>query len=329
LRVTDSVTGELAKVTKTSEDNIAITAADTTYFVCLNYNGGSPTISLSETNPYDADRRNIPIGKVIKDTSDNVHYISGGFNFQDGVKKLHTRAMTLRSVELNGGSTISYKATNNFTMATGTAFAGLNKFSLDSYDSSVTTYIPIRTNETAFIEDTPRNTIDYAHYDAQDGTLGNVGTAKYGVFWIYRHIDDGDVYVRYGVGSYSLAEAEVTKEPSKPDHLTDFGCLIGRIIVPYNGGSFTVIDMVTDRFFAGTKVGDHAELGNLQGGTTEEYFHLTDAEHTGALDAITKKHTQGTDQTLDSGGANEVTAANAKDAVDKKHSQNTDTELAP
>jgi len=73
-------------------------------------------------------------------------------------------------------------------------------------------------------------------------------------------------------------------------HLTDFGCLIGRIIVPQSGSSFTVIDMVTDRFFAGTKVGDHAYLGNLQGGITDEYYHLTDAEHTGALDAVDKKH---------------------------------------
>jgi len=46
-------------------------------------------------------------------------------------------------------------------------------------------------------------------------------------------------------------------------------------------------------------------------------------------DAVAKKHTQGTDQKLDEGGANEVAVADVKDAVDKKHSQNTDTELAP
>jgi len=44
-------------------------------------------------------------------------------------------------------------------------------------------------------------------------------------------------------------------------------------------------------------------------------------------DAVAKKHTQGTDQTLDSGGANEVAVADVKDAVTKKHTQNTDTEL--
>ena len=40
-----------------------------------------------------------------------------------------------------------------------------------------------------------------------------------------------------------------------------------------------------------------------------------------------KSHTQGTDQKLDDGGANEVTVANVKDAVTKKHAQNGDTDL--
>jgi len=44
-------------------------------------------------------------------------------------------------------------------------------------------------------------------------------------------------------------------------------------------------------------------------------------------DAVGKRHTQGTDQKLDDGGANEVTVANVKDAVDKKHTQDTDTTL--
>jgi len=208
-RTTDSVIGALAKASWSEFANQPITdpyTANTTYFICLNYNGGSPTISLSETNPYTADKRNIPIGRVMKDGSDNIHFISGGFGFQDGIKKLHTRAITLRNLELNGGSTISYKADNYFTMAAGVAFGGINKFSLDAYDSSVTTYIPIRTDGATFIEDTTRNTIDYLHYDKGDGTLGNVGTAKYGVFWIYRHIDDGDVYVRYPLNRLWLSD---------------------------------------------------------------------------------------------------------------------------
>ncbi len=46
-----------------------------------------------------------------------------------------------------------------------------------------------------------------------------------------------------------------------------------------------------------------------------------------AKDAVTKKHTQGTDQGLDTGGANASTAADVKDAVTKKHTQGTDQGL--
>ena len=288
LRTTDSETGPLAYVTLAEQDNQAITAADTTYFVCLNYNGGSPTISLSTTNPYAADKRNIAIGKVMKNSSNEVHYISGGYNFQDGIKKLHERAMSLRALELNGGSMIAYSGTNNFTMTQGRAFGGINEFVLSAYDSATTTFIPVYSDGgTGFTEGTPRNTIDYEHYDDGDGTLGNVGTAKYGCHWVYRHIDDGDVYVRYGTISGSLAECEAAQEPTIPDHLTDFGVLVGKIIAPQAGGSFAEIQHVSDTFFTGTAVSDHNQLGNLQGGTLDEYYHLTAAEHTTAVNAIT------------------------------------------
>ena len=51
--------------------------------------------------------------------------------------------------------------------------------------------------------------------------------------------------------------------PEKPDHLSDFGCLIGCIVAPKNGGEFTKIVMVTSQFFSGEEVANHANLSNL------------------------------------------------------------------
>jgi hypothetical protein len=55
---------------------------------------------------------------------------------------------------------------------------------------------------------------------------------------------------------------------------------------------------------------------------------LTDEVNTVSIadikDAIDKEHVQGTDQGLDTGGANATTAADIKDAVDKKHSNSLD-----
>jgi len=271
----------LAYVTLAEQDNQSITATSTTYFISLNYNGGSPTITLSESNPYIADQRNIPIGKVMKNTTGSVHYISGGFNFQDGIFALHRRAGSLREHELESGSVISYIGTNNFAMTSGAAYAGINRVVVSSYNSTTTPFRTVYADGSSGWTDTATSTtIDFEHYDDGDGILGDVGNAKYGVFWVYKHMGDQHVYVRYGTeGDYSLAEAEVVDEPAKPDHLTDFGLLIGKIIVSQSGGSFEV-QMVTDIMFSGTAVGDHNQLSTLQGGTTDQYYHLNSSEHT-------------------------------------------------
>lgn len=266
LRTTDSPTGELKKVTKDLEDNISIPSADTTYFVSLNYNAGSPTISLSTSSPYEADKRNIPIGKVMKDSSGNVHYLSGGFRFQDGIKKSHQRAKELREIELESGSAIKYLATDKFTMETGVAYSGLNRFPLSAYSSDTTQFTMIYSDGADGWTEVDRNTIDCSHYDNGTGTLATIGNNRYGCHYVYKHVGDEHVYVVLGTGSYTLAEAVTNAviPPEKPSHLDDFGCLIGCIIAPKNGGEFTKVIMITSQFFSGTEVANHANLSNLE-----------------------------------------------------------------
>jgi len=166
--------------------------------------------------------------------------------------------------ELRDGSAIAYSGTNNFTMETGTAYVGINEISFSSYNSASTQFTPVYGDgNSGWTEGAARNTIDYAHYDDGDGTLGDVGVGRYGCHWVYKHIGDEHVYVVYGVDSYKLAEAQAAPEPTKPTHLTDFGCLIGCIIAPQAGGSFTTIQMVTEQFFTGTAASDHANLTSL------------------------------------------------------------------
>jgi len=117
LRSANSSIGDLVAVSLAEQDSQEITAVDTVYVVALNYGGGSPTISIGIDNPYNTDKRNISIGRVMKDAGGTVHYISGGYNLQDGVKKLHERARAVRNIELESGSTIAYSGTDNFTMS--------------------------------------------------------------------------------------------------------------------------------------------------------------------------------------------------------------------
>jgi hypothetical protein len=251
---------------------------DTLYYVVLNYNSGSPTISLITGLQDFTD--NIPLGSVSKNASNEVNYISGCYRLQDGVAKLHYRAFELYGLYLTSGNTLAYSGTNNFTMTSGVIYEGINRLTQAAYDSAVVAFDYIHQDGVGGWTETPSNVIDYAHYDDGDGTLGDVGVSKYGCHWIYRHIDTGDIYVLYGRGSYSLAEAEVTDIPSGPDHLTNFGCLIGRIIAPQAGGSFSSVQMVTDTIFTGASVAVHNDLGGLN---VADYKHLTAAEFASAI----------------------------------------------
>jgi len=276
VRATNATTGALTKITLAKQENQAITAANTTYFVSLNYNGGSASLTLLASSPYVADKRSIPIGMVMKDSSDNVHFISAGYDFADGVQKLHTRIKTVHGIELANGSTIAYSGTNNFTMEAGTVYAGINTYALLSYDSASTQFIPVYSDGGAgFTEGAASNVIDFANYDGGAGSLVAVGNNKFSVFWVYRHVDDGHVYVRYGEDSYAFAEAEDSEEPTKPTHLTDFGVLIGRIIVPQAGGSFAAVSMSTTTMFGGVGVGDHGNLGGLTDDDHPQYLLLS------------------------------------------------------
>lgn len=178
LRMVDEVSGVLVYVTKAEEDNIAIDDPDKTYMVVLNYNGGNPTISISEDQPNLT--QNIPIGKVMRNGSDEIHYLAGGYMLYNGAARLHARAKSLRALELVSGSAISYSGTNNFTMTAGVVYSGINKFDMAQYNSASTTFVPVRGDGGGgFIEDSPRNTIDFAHYDAGNGTLGEIGIGRY------------------------------------------------------------------------------------------------------------------------------------------------------
>jgi len=265
VRSTDSYTGALVYITLGDQSDVTISLANTTYFVFLDYNGGAPQINLDTTNVYEAgtDRTQLPIGKVMKDGSDVVHYISGGYNFQDGVRKLQRRIRDLHNLTLASGSTIEYQATNQFTMTQAVIYAGVNKFTIANYDSNATDFIHFYSAGGGnFTYTAATDTIDFANYDAGAGSLDSVSNAKFGCFWVYVHID-GHAYVRYGECNGSLAEAEASLEPSKPIHLADFGILVGKFIMPAAGGSFSLVQMVTDTQFTAVSAADHANLTSL------------------------------------------------------------------
>jgi len=148
------------------------------------------------------------------------------------------------------GSTNNNITTEILAVTAGTIEVGTGLLTTEGAGASVTLKVK-------------KHKVDFAHYDDGTGELALIKNAKYGNFWVWRHADDGHVYIVYGRDSYSLAAAESALMPTHPDHLDDFGAWIGTFGMPYGGGSFSYILMAGIRSFSGAAVGDHALLSNL------------------------------------------------------------------
>ena len=275
-------TSPLHLVSITEQDNQAITAADTTYYVILAYDGDStPTVSLSEA--YTGDNRQAQLGNVRKEADDTVHHNNGGFRFQNAAFKLSRRNRDIAKLILASGCTIAWQATNEFTMAAGVAYCGIERhtpYSAGAYDSSVGKFSYCWRISDVWQFTADATVISNAYYDDNtDGTGhpgGDLANKAYGVHWVYIHPDDEDVYVVYGRGSYSLAEANLANPPGDlPPLISDFGILIGKIILQEGEtDAFDAIQMATDTEFVGTGASSHSSLSGLTEGDDHTQYTL-------------------------------------------------------
>ena len=284
IRATDAATGVLQYITLAEQDNKTLAAANTTYHVILTLAGPAISVQAASANG----TTEIGIGTVMKDAANNMHWNNLGMRLQNGVAKLHTRAATLRSTELCCGCAIGDLTNLNFSIASGRVYHGINPltpFVAGAYSSLTDKFVAIYGDTangfTYSAIPAAETDIDNLQYYDGAGALATALTNQYLCHYVYLHPDDEHVYVMYGTTHGKLAEAEQAQPSSDlPIELSDFSVLLGKIIIKKSATSFTTIQMVTTYRFSGTAVADHNALANLQGGTADQYYHLTSAQHT-------------------------------------------------
>jgi len=285
LRTGTETTDPLVKVTLAEQANKVIGSADTKYHVGLDYNGGAPQI-LVQTGNFNRTTE-IGLGTCMKDTSSpvKVHFANAGQRNQDGVNKLQRRATSLRRTELASGCRIADVggATRQFSIQKGVVYHGIYRMTpfddapYNPYISGDDGYFLVYGDSTAgfTISDGTDTVINNTQYwNTTTHALATVTVNQYACHWVYIHTDDEHVYVMLGNDSYKLAEAQLSQPPSDtPLEISDFGLLLGCIIIERNATAFELVQMVTDTFFTGSAVGVHNSLGGLNDG--DDYEHIT------------------------------------------------------
>lgn len=110
------------------------------------------------------------------------------------------------------------------------------------------------------------------------GGLGELTENRYGVHLIYV-VHDGSVHVVYGTGDYTLAQAQLATAPSRlPGLLAAYATLVGKAIVKKGADTLTSLQSPFTTQLGLATVNEHNDLSGLQGGTANEYYHLTSAQ---------------------------------------------------
>ena len=184
-------------------------------------------------------------------------------------------------VERATGLIIGSTGTRNISISSGVIWAELvNRFTIfpdGDFDTSVSDTFTYwyRDGLGGWTQQINQTQINNTQWDNGSGTLQTLTGNRYGVHWVYV-VHDSTTHVVFGRGNYTLAQADLASPPSTlPGLVESYATLVGKIIIQNGATVFTSIQSPFTTTFTSSNVSIHNELGGLQGGTTDQYYHLT------------------------------------------------------
>ena len=279
IKATDDDVAEIVSFNWTTATGIAI-PNDSIRYIGVIYNSGTPIVDSRATNNYDLDTEFI-LGSVINE-HDVLHVLTNPWWVSDGItnviERFRAEGFFTRDNYI-GGLILSVPGTRNVAVTAGTIWSHLNEFAISALDTTVT-----GTFET-YWTDTSDNWTDndVTQYpvtqwnDLTEDTLQNLGNNKYANWWVYLEVDDDEVAMVYPQAQFSTAAVAEAEAPPTiiPNHLSDHGILIGRILIKQGTDAPVEVQSVFTTTFTASAAADH---GNLAGLTDDDHnqYH-TDA----------------------------------------------------
>ena len=288
IKATDDDTAELLSFDWSASNGISIPTNSVRY-IGVAY-GDPPTVVSQESNSWDYDTK-FPLGSVINQSGD-LYIMNNPWWTTDGItniiERFQAEGYTVRDNYV-GGLIIGTSSTNTTrkpTLTAGTVWSRLNEFLITAKDcsDSDTFYAFYRDGGTGWTRTAAKTDID-DYYDDNSGTLHGLDNNKYVNFWIFLEVNggggNGQLMVIYPQTQYNTAsEAESGDIPVFPTSWYENGILVGRIIIKQGVTAPISVKTAFGTTFGYALAANHNNLSNLQGGTVDQYYHLTSGEHT-------------------------------------------------
>ena len=264
-------------------------AVGTTRYIFMDYNGGTPALSLETQDDID-EQDKFRLGWVTNEAG-TLHIIDaphhGGnipFMTAHAIREIHGIARA----DFIGGLVLGETGTRNPTLSAGRFFFGLHDFDISAIDLSgadrMETYAHVASvwTRTTGVAQWPNEQYD-------NGTaLQTMNNNRYAVVWFYVDIEDGPLILLYGQNHYvtqTQAEAEVPWA-SPPERVTSHCVLVGRYVFQKSDATPALIQSAFDVAFNPAGISDHNKLANLTVGDVHTQYLPADGSRpfTGTAD---------------------------------------------
>lgn len=283
LRTSASATASLNEYTISAVTNQTFTDNATNY-VYADYNGGSPAILVTTSTTTINSLTSTLLYAVVR-VGTSLRYVDALSQNVDSNGKLRRRFLLTEKFQHGTGASISATGLKPAITA-GSLFAGLTPIATHAFDCNVSdTFTYVYYNGTNYTRTTAQTSIDNTNY-INAGVSTVMNNNRYRVDFIYLVIDTPtEFWIVKGDAQYAnLADAKLAPTPSNlPPEISGLGMLVGRAIIKKSDTSLSdLASPFTVGFVAGVST-THNQLGGLQGGTTDEYYHLTANEYANLL----------------------------------------------
>ena len=279
VKTVDDALGNTAFFDWAENTNVALSDSLTNW-IYIDYNNGSPTVNSTTDFSIVTFTTQFIIGIVYREGT-VLHIIEAGSRRFDFAHRVLLQDFEVNGFRRASGLVIEETGTRNIGISEGIMYMLTQRTPLAAIDTSGSdtfTYY-YSDGDSGWTEVTGQTQIDNVYYDDGDGTLGELLPNQFGVHWVFQDFS-GHVYILYGYDSYKLSAANDAQPPiDVPPFLADFAFISGKVIIEKNASSFAEIHSAFDVVFTPSVIIPHNDLTDIQGGTTDEYYHLTAAEY--------------------------------------------------
>jgi len=248
-------------------------------YLVINYNNNEPVYQLITNVELINESTIIPVYSIYRSGNDllplNWDRIGLGLS-----NKLHQRLVKTRRFERESGLMLSETSGRIANISEGILWYGAVRNILSSVNST-SDICHLHYHLDGVYTKTEVLKYNNMYYD--NGTdLVLLNNNYYTVNWIYRAVEDGKhMGIVLGDKEYNQLSLAVESQPRTdlPDVIKSSAILIGRIIVQKGAMVAAKIESAFETTFITAPINTHNDLASLQGGTINEYYHLTNAEY--------------------------------------------------